>query len=55
MMVKELVEHADNCIGPLPNIRSLVDDEVDLSGNSLTADPKQGSLPGSQEVDGARL
>ena len=55
MVVKEVIEHADNCIGTLPYVRSLVDDEVHLSGDCLTADPKQGSLPRSQEVDWARL
>ena len=55
MVVKEVVEHADNCIGTLPYVRSLIDDEVHLSGDCLTADPKQGSLPRSQEVDWARL
>ena len=55
MMVKEVVEHADNCIGPLPHIRCLIDDKVDQSRDSFTADPKKGSLPGGEEVDGAWL
>ena len=55
MMFEEVVKHADNCIGPLPDIRCLVYHEVDLSGNGFTAYPKQGSLPGCHEVDGARL
>lgn len=54
-MMDEVVKHADNCIGPLPNIHSLVDDEIDLSGKCFTADPKQGSLAGRKEVDRSKL
>ena len=46
MMVKKVGKHADNCIGPLPNIRSLINDEVHLSGNGFIADPKQRCFPG---------
>ena len=55
IVVEEVIQHADNCVCPLANVRSLVNDEVDLSWDGLTTDPKQGSLPGSQEVDWARL
>ena len=55
MMVKKVVEHADNCIGTLSNIGSLVDNKVHLSGNGLAANSKQGSLLGGEEVDGSGL
>ena len=55
MYLKEVVEHADYGIGSLTNINCLIDEVVDLPGNSLTAHSKYSTLSWCEEVHGARL
>ena len=55
MYLKEVVEHADYGIGSLTDINCLIDEVVDLPGNSLTAHSKYSTLSWCEEVHGARL
>ena len=54
-VIVEEVQPTDHSIGTLAAIICLVRQEVDLPGECLTVDSKQGTLPGCQEVDQSRL
>ena len=51
----KVVEHADFCIGSLTDINCLINEVVDLLGNSLTAHSKYSVLSWCEEVYGTRL
>ena len=49
--LKEVVEHADDGVRPLPNIHRLVDELVNLPWDGLTTHPKESTLSGRAEID----
>ena len=55
MYFKEVVEHADDAVSTLARVKSLIDEVVDLTGQSLTAHSKNSTLSRSEEVHGTRL
>ena len=55
MYLKEVMEHADNGVGSLPNVNCLVNQVINLTWDSLTAHSKDGTLSWGKEVHGARL
>ena len=55
MYHEEVMEHADDGIRSLTTVNCLIDEVVDLSGNSLTAHSKDGTLPRGKKVHGPWL
>ena len=55
MVYEEVVEHADDGVGPLPHVHCLIDQVIHLSGNRLAAHSKDCTLPGCKKVHGAGL
>ena len=55
MVLQEVVEHADDCVGPLASVEGLVNKIVHLTRQPLTADPKDGAFSWCFKVDGAWL
>ena len=52
MILKEIVQSVNYCIGSFPTISSFICQEFDLSGEGLTINTKYGALPRCQEVYG---
>ena len=44
-MAEKKVQHANNCVGPLACITVLINNEVHLARDGLTAHPNDGGLP----------
>ena len=55
MLSKEVVEHADDGIGPFPSVTGFINDVVDLPCDGFTTYPKDCTLVRSEEVYGAWL
>ena len=55
MLPKEMVEHADDSIGPLPCVTGFINEVVDLPWNGFTIYPKDCTLARSEQVYGAWL
>ena len=55
MYLKKMMEHADNCVGPLSCVTCLIKEVIDLPWDSFTTYPKNSTLPRGEEVNGARL
>ena len=55
MLLEEMVEHADDGVGPLPRIAGFINEVVDLPWNGFTTYPKDSALARGEEVDWARL
>ena len=55
MVFQEVVDVADNCIGPLPCVHCLICQVVNLPWYPLTADPKYPALPRGFEIHGTWL
>ena len=55
MVLEEMMEHADDGIGPLSCVARFIDEVVDLPGDGFTTYPKDSAFPRDQEIDGARL
>ena len=49
--LKEVVEHADDVVRPLPDIHCLVNEVVNLPWDGLTTHPKESTLSGREEID----
>ena len=49
--LKEVVEHADDGVRPLPDIHRLVNEVVNLPWDGLTTHPKESTLSGREEID----
>ena len=55
MLSREVVEHADNGISPLPSVAGFINEVVDLPWDGFTMYPKDCTLARSEEVYGAWL
>ena len=55
MVLQEVVEHADNCVGPFASVECLINKVVHLTGQPLIADPKDRAFSGRFKVNGAWL
>ena len=55
MLLKEVMEQTDDCVGPLPCVTGFINEVVDLPRDSFTTYPKESALARSEEVDGAWL
>ena len=55
VVVEEVVEEADDCVGALSRVTGFVDEVMDLPGNSLTTHSKHRTLPRGLKVDGPWL
>lgn len=55
MLLEEVIEHTDNCIGPLSRIAGYINEVVDLPKEGFTTYPKDSTLARSEEVDRAGL
>ena len=55
VVVKKVVEEADDCVGALSRVTGFVDEVMHLPGNSLATHSKHRTLPRGLEVDGPRL
>ena len=55
MKLKEMMEHANYCIGSLAHVYSFINEVIDLSGYGLTTDTKDCTFPWSQEIHGSWL
>ena len=53
--VKEEMQLADRCICPFSHFPRFVVRKIYLARDSLAVDPKDGTLPRSEEVDGTWL
>ena len=53
--VKEEMQLADHCICPFSHFPRFVVRKIYLARDSLAVDPKDGTLPRSEEVDGTWL
>ena len=49
-MATEVVEEARHSVSSLASVRHLIDEVVHLSWYALTADPKDGTPPGSLKI-----
>ena len=52
MLLEEMVEHADDRVGPLPRIAGLINEVVDLPWNGFTTYSKDSTLGRGEEVAG---
>ena len=55
MLLEEVVEHADDGVGPLSHIAGFINEVVDLPWNGFTTYPKHSALAWSEKVYGAGL
>ena len=55
VVVKEVVEEADDCVGTLSRVTGFVDKVMHLPGNSLTTHTEHCALPRGLEIDGPWL